>query len=282
MKLKINKFVTSAIREIQAKSILNPSRLGCDYAINPYNGCAFGCAYCYAIFMSRMGHQNENWGEWVDVKINAPELLIHDLGHKKPGSVFFSSVTDPYQGLETKYQLTRKCLEILVDVKYPAPISILTKSPLVTRDIDLFKKLDCEVGMTVTSTGDPITRLIETHAPPNHLRIKTLKKLHKAGINTYAFVGPLLPHLAEKPKELEKLFEALKQAGVSDILIEHINLSPYIKKRLYLFILKNLPQELVKFKMAEKEEYQERLTRLINQLLAKIKFKSKRIITHND
>lgn len=56
------------IREIKAKSILNPSKLGCDYAINPYNGCAFGCAYCYAIFMSRMGHQNENWGEWVDVK----------------------------------------------------------------------------------------------------------------------------------------------------------------------------------------------------------------------
>lgn len=268
------------VREVLAKSILNPSKLGCDYAINPYNGCALGCAYCYAIFMNRMGHQNENWGEWVDVKINAPELLIHDLKRKKPGSIFFSSVTDPYQGLETKYQLTRKCLEILVDVKYPAPISILTKSPLVIRDIDLFKKLDVSVGLTVTSTGDPITKLLETNAPVHQARIKALKKLHQAGIKTYAFVGPLLPHLTEKPKELEKLFKTLKDVGVEDIWVEHINLSPYIKKRLYLFILKNLPKELVKFKMAEVPEYQENLTRLVNQLLSKIKFKSQRIIKH--
>lgn len=269
------------IREIRAKSILNPSKLGCDYAINPYNGCAFGCAYCYAIFMNRMGHQDENWGEWVDVKINAPEILIHDLQHKKPGSIFFSSVTDPYQGLETKYQLTRKCLEILSDVRYPAPISILTKSPLVTRDIDLFKNLDCEVGLTVTSTGDPITRLLETRAPLNETRIQALETLSKSGIKTYAFVGPLLPHLAEKPKDLEKLFLALKEARVEDIWVEHINLSPYIKKRLYFFILKNLPKELLKFKMAEDPKYQEKLTKLVGELLSKIKFKSQKIITHD-
>ncbi|MFZ5366342.1 MAG: SPL family radical SAM protein [Patescibacteria group bacterium] len=268
------------IREIQAKSILNPSKLGCDYAINPYNGCAFGCAYCYAIFMSRQGHQNENWGEWVDIKINAPALLIRDLRYKKPGSIFFSSVTDPYQGLETKYQLTRKCLEILANARYQAPISILTKSPLVTRDIDLFKKLDGEVGLTVTSMGDPITRLLETHAPPHQARIRALKDLHQAGIKTYTFVGPLLPHLAEKPKELEKLFKTLKQAGVEDIWVEHINLSPYIKKRLYLFILKNLPKELKKFKMAEEPKYQEKLDKLLNQVLSKIKFKTKKIIRH--
>jgi DNA repair photolyase len=227
----------------------------------------------------------------VDVKINAPELLFralarnklclfHDLQHKKPGSIFFSSVTDPYQGLETKYQLTRKCLEILTNVKYPAPISILTKSPLVTRDIDLFKKLDCEIGLTVTSMGDPITRLLETHAPPHQARIRTLKELHEAGIKTYAFVGPLLPHLAEKPEELEKLFKTLKESKVKDIWIEHINLSPYIKKQLYLFILKNLPDQLPKFKLAENPKYQEQLTRLINQLLSKIKFRSQKIITH--
>jgi len=268
------------IREITAKSILNPSKLGCDYAINPYNGCAFGCAYCYAIFMSRMGHQNENWGEWIDVKINAPELLSRELQYKKPGSIFFSSVTDPYQGVETKYQLTRKCLEILARVRYPALISILTKSPLVTRDVDLFKKLNCEVGLTVTSTGDDVTKLLETNAPANSARIQTLKELHRAGIKTYAFVGPLLPHLAEDPKELEKLFKSLKQAGIEEVWVEHINLSSYIKKRLYLFILKNLRQELVKFKKAEDPKYQEKLDKTLNEILSKMKFKTKRIIKH--
>jgi len=268
------------IREIKAKSILTPSKLGCDYAINPYNGCAFGCAYCYAIFMSRMGHQNENWGEWVDVKTNAPELLAHELQYKKPGSIFLSSVTDPYQGVEAKYKLTRKCLQILAKVRYPALISILTKSPLVSRDIDLFKKLNCEIGLTVTSTGDPITKLLETNAPVNSTRIRTLKELQRAGIKTYAFVGPLLPHLAQNPKELEKLLRSLKEAGVENIWVEHINLSPYIKKRLYLFILKNLPGQLVKFKMAENPKYQERLDNILNEILSKIKFKTKKIIQY--
>lgn len=268
------------IREIQTKSILNPSKLGSDYAINPYNGCAFGCAYCYATFMSRIGHQGENWGEWVDVKINAPELLRQEIIHKKPGSIFFSSVTDPYQGLENKYQLTRKCLKVLADTNYPASISILTKSPLVTRDIDLFQKLNCEVGLTVTSTGDPITKLLETHASLHSSRIQAIKILHQAGIKTYAFVGPLLPHLAERPKELERLFLALKKAGIENIWVEHINLSPYIKRRLYLFILKHLPDQLSKFKLAEKPEHQEKLNRLLNQILSKVRFKSQKIITH--
>jgi len=268
------------IREIKAKSILNPSKLGCDYAINPYNGCAFGCAYCYAIFMSRMEHQNENWGEWVDVKINAPELLTRELQYKKPGSILFSSVTDPYQGVEAKYKLTRKCLEILAKVRYPALISILTKSPLVTRDIDLFKKLNCEIGLTVTSTNDPITKLLETNAPVNTARIRTLKELHRAGIKTYAFVGPLLPHLAQNPKELEKLLRSLKEAGVEDIWVEHINLSPYIKNRLYPFILKHLPTQLSKFKMAENPKYQEKLNNVLNKIFSKIKFKTKKIIKH--
>lgn len=268
------------IREIQAKSILNPSKLGCDYAINPYLGCAFGCAYCYAIFMSRLGHQNENWGGWVDVKINASLLLRREIVKKNPGTILFSSVTDPYQGIEAKYKITRRCLEILADVNYPAPISILTKSPLVTRDIDLFKRLNIEVGMTVTSTGDPITRAIEVNAPPNQTRIKALEKLHDSGITTYAFVGPLLPHLAEKPEEIEKLFKSLWEVGVKNIWIEHINLSPYIRRRLYALVARKVPSQLSKFRLAENPEYQSKLDKILGQLLKKTSFASSRIIHH--
>lgn len=268
------------IREIKAKSILNPSKLGCDYAINPYTGCAFGCAYCYAIFMARRNHPDEEWGSWVDVKVNAPELLRKELVKKRPGSILISSVTDPYQGVEAKYKITRACLQILADVNYPAPISILTKSPLVTRDIDLLKKLDAEVGMTVTSTGDPITRAIEVSAPPNQSRIKALKKLHEAGIKTYAFVGPLLPHLSEKPEEIEKLFKSLKEAGVKNVWIEHINLSPYIKRRLYALIAGRLPKELPKFRLAERPEYQGKLDKILRNLLEKTGFSSSRIFHH--
>ena len=140
---------TFEIKEIEAKSILSPSRLkdaDYDFSCNPYTGCRFGCVYCYASFMARyVGKNVSDWGEFVYAKVNAPELLekevnkLKDLGKGKV--IWFSSVTDPYQGLEAKYQLTRKCLEALVKVGYKGSASFLTKSDLVLRDIDIFKKL---------------------------------------------------------------------------------------------------------------------------------------------
>jgi len=114
------------INIIQAKSIFIKSGLpGSDWVINLYNGCLFGCMYCYAAQIARWKHPGEDWNSYLDVKINAADLLKLELeklekklGKKNFGSVFFSSVTDPYVGLETKYQLTRKCLKALVEFDY--------------------------------------------------------------------------------------------------------------------------------------------------------------------
>ena len=129
-------------REIQAKSILSPCGIpGIDYVINPYTGCRYGCTYCYASFMGRFIKDKtvQDWGEYVIAKVNAPELLkkeLRKLRNKGKGlEIFFSSVTDPYQGVEAKYKLTRQCLEILADWEYEGYISILTKSNLVLRDV---------------------------------------------------------------------------------------------------------------------------------------------------
>jgi len=269
-----------SINQIKAKSILQKSGLPVDWVVNPYSGCRFGCKYCYAIFVGRWRHPDEEWGTYVDVKINAPELLKKELTNKLKrakakniGSIFFSSVTDPYQGLEAKYQLTRKCLQVIKDLDYQGQISILTKSHLVTRDIDIFKQLkNVEVGLTVTSTGDSISQYLETYAPPNQERIKALKKLNQAGIKTYAFVGPLLPHFVWQEKKLEDLFNQLKQTGVSYIYLEHINLSKYIRDRLYKY-LKNKPRLLAKFKQAQKPEYRKKLDSLLMRLVKKTKLK---------
>lgn len=144
------------INEIIAKTVLIKSGLpGSDYVINPYNGCLFGCMYCYAAQIARWKHPNEEWGTYLDVKTNAPLLLKEELGkfHQKLGkknfgSIFFSSVTDPYVSLEAKYKLTRKCLEVLADFDYQGSISIQTKSPLVTKDIAILKRLkNISVGL---------------------------------------------------------------------------------------------------------------------------------------
>ena len=129
------------IKTIQCKSVLTRSRLPeVDYCINPYVGCLHGCIYCYARFMKRFTGHTEKWGKFIDVKINAPEVLEKELSRSpEKGTVLLGSVTDAYQPIERKYKITRAILEILL--KHHFPISILTKSDLVVRDIDLLKKL---------------------------------------------------------------------------------------------------------------------------------------------
>lgn len=257
---------------VEAKSLLVKSGLpGSDWVINPYNGCLFGCMYCYAAQIARWKHPNEEWGDYLDVKINAPDLLKRELqkqekrsGLKNFGSIFFSSVTDPYVAMETKFQLTRKCLEVLAEFDYEGQIAIQTKSPLVLRDIDVLKKLkDVSVGFTVTTLNDKVSRFIEVKAPPVSSRLQALKQLNEAGISTYAFVGPLLPHFMNNKDLLNELLDELQKAGVNEIWFEHINLSPKIKSRLFDFLKKESPELVVEFEKAEAEEYRSKLEVLI-------------------
>jgi len=179
------------VKEIQAKTILSKSKIY-PYVVNPYTGCQHGCSYCYARFMKRVTGHKEPWGEFVNVKINAAELLRKEIKKKKRGRVWISGVCDPYQPLEEKYRLTRQCLEILVHNNWP--VIIQTRSPLVLRDIDIIKGApDSEVGLSVTTADDSIRELFEPHAPPIHDRIHALDTLHKAGIRTYAMIAPVLP-----------------------------------------------------------------------------------------
>ncbi|MGW5237511.1 radical SAM protein [Monashia sp. NPDC004114] len=225
--------------EVEAKSILVPSKLpDADYVINPYTGCAFGCAYCYASFMGRyVSEEISSWGDYVYVKTNAVDLARSDVGSigigKRNSTILLSSVTDPYQGVESKYRLTRGILEVLVEAQWPGRVGILTKSPLVTRDIDILSQLPRpEVGLTVTTTDDTISKWLEVRAPKASARLRALRELKDAGLPVYAFVGPLLPHFRSRPDLLDRLFAGLSEAGVEDLYIEHINLKAYIRSRL--------------------------------------------------
>ena len=183
--------MTLIVKEIKAKTILSASKVY-PWVINPYTGCQHGCSYCYARFMKRVTGHREPWGEFVDVKINAPDLLRREITKKKRGKVWVSGVCDPYQPLEAKYKLTGQCLEILAQNTWP--VIIQTRSPLVLRDMDIIKDAqDFEVGFSVTTADDRISKLFEPHAPPINDRIEALDELHKAGIRTYAMIAPVLP-----------------------------------------------------------------------------------------
>ncbi|MFA5000020.1 MAG: radical SAM protein [Patescibacteria group bacterium] len=208
------------IREIKSKTILTDSRLPeVNYCINPYVGCAHACTYCYARFMRRFtGHNNEKWGEFIDVKTNAAEIIEKQLFTKsKKGAILLGSVTDAYQPIEKKYQLTRSILEKII--KNSFPISILTKSSLVTRDIDLLQKINtCEVGITITMLNSKYSSIIEPRASSPQDRIKAIDELKKAGIKTYVFIGPILPGITD----LDEIFRQI-QNKVDFVMAESLN-----------------------------------------------------------
>lgn len=179
------------VKEILSKSILSASKIY-RYVINPYVGCQHGCSYCYARYMKRFTRHSEPWGDFVDVKVNAAELLRKEIAKKKKDQVWISGVCDPYQPLEKKYELTRACLKILAEDRWP--VVIQTRSPLVLRDIDVLKGIeDCSVGFSIPTADDGIRKLFEPAAPPIPERIDALRKLHESGIRTYAMIAPILP-----------------------------------------------------------------------------------------
>jgi len=179
------------IKEIYTKTILSKSKVS-DYTINPYIGCEHGCTYCYARFMKRYTGHRERWGTFVDAKINAAKLLQHEIKKKKVGRVWISGVCDPYQPIEQKYKLTRRCLAMLS--KHGWPVTIQTKSPLVERDLELLETFsDIEVGLTITTADEGIRKIFEPNCPSIKDRIETLEKLHSASLRTYVIIAPLLP-----------------------------------------------------------------------------------------
>lgn len=281
------------VNEIEAKTILTKSGLpGSDWVINPYNGCQFSCQYCYAAQIGRWKHPDEEWGSYLDVKINAADVLQKELvklqrkfRSKDWGSIFLASVTDPYTGLEVKYQITRKCLEELVNFGYEGQISIQTKSPLVTKDIEILKKLKkLAVGFTITTLDDKVSRFLETMAPPVSARIEALEKLHEAGIETYAFIGPILPHFVNNKEAIEKILDQLEKVGVNEVWFEQINLSPKIKERLLAYVKKETPELLAEFQQADNQDYRDRLNLIISQCLKgrKLKLGLGKVIYHHD
>ena len=182
------------ISEIRVRSILSTTGLPADYVINPYVGCGHACVYCYACFMKKFSAHTEPWGTFVDIKINAADILPAKPAKYANKSIYLSSVTDAYQPLEKKYQLTRKILEKLI--QFQPRISIQTKSSLVLRDLDLLQQFSsCEVGFTIVTTDEKLRREIEPFASPIAERLAALKQIHDAGLPTYIFIGPILPYL---------------------------------------------------------------------------------------
>ncbi len=173
------------IKYIRAKRALTKSSLGF-YTLNHYVGCTHACEYCYAKLYARKFHGLSDWGRTVFVKKNVPELLRKEA--RRGMHVWLSSMSDPYQPVEAIEGLTRRVVEILGSKG--VHIDILTKNPLVLKDLDLLVKYGATVGFTIISTKP---HPLEKNVPHPRRRIDALKKVKAAGLKTYVFIGPILP-----------------------------------------------------------------------------------------
>jgi len=227
------------IKEIKAKSILTRSGLDVDYVINPYVGCMHGCVYCYARFMKRFTNHLEPWGKFLDVKINAAELIPKNTKKYKNKTIMISSVTDPYQPAERKYKLMRGILENLIPLE--PDLCVMTKSDLIVRDIDLLKKFKkCIAGCSLSLLNDSIRKEVEPLASSVKKRIKAVRELKRAGISTFIFISPMFPELMNYKEIIDET-----KNFVDEYWFENLNLYPSLRYNIFQW-LKNYHPELVK------------------------------------
>jgi len=212
------------VNEVIVKSALSKSSLpGLVYALNPYRGCSHACTYCYAPSVLR---ENRQWGEFVDVKLNLPSVLAKEMASKQKGIVGIGTVTDAYQPAEKEYEITRKCLEVLLKKNWP--ISIQTKSDLVLRDLDLIEKFkDKDIGFTIATLDDNARRRFEPHSSSISARLDALGVIAKRGIKTWVFLGPIIPDLLGDT--LEELIKTLSGTGIDHLLFDKLNIKPGMK-----------------------------------------------------
>lgn len=213
------------VREVRCRTVLNRCDIG-DYSFNCYVGCEHGCGYCYARFMQRFHPHEEAWGKFVDVKINAPDALAKQVRRLRPGSVFTCSACDGWQEAERQYELTRRCCRILLQAGFQ--LTILTKSDLVLRDLDIFAGADVSLGVTITTPDEAIVRLWEPRASSVEARVGVLRAAKAAGLTTSVMFGPLLPGISDTPEALSRLCEIAREAGVDHIWTDTLNARPRV------------------------------------------------------
>ena len=218
----------TVVTQMQPKTIIGNATgfiAAYDGALNPYSGCSLGCNYCYASNFTRDQNDKDNWGRWVRVKTNAQQLM----SELRPGALnhkvyYISTVTDPYQPVERKAEVTRTILADIARNHPKAKLVIQTRCPLVTRDIDLFNQIcqsggKVQVNMTVTTDNDETRKTYEPGCPSINARLKAITAVALAGIQSCITLTPLLP-----VTDLEQFIQTLRDTRVKRFIVQDFHL----------------------------------------------------------
>ena len=226
------------IKEIQVNDYLTKSNLpASDYVINPYVGCPHGCKYCYASFMKRFTGHQEEWGTFIDIKRCDKKINLNQIKNK---TVFLSSVTDCYNKMEEKYEITKDILKQLISSE--CYLSISTKSSLILRDIELLKQIkNVTVSMSINTLDENFKNDMD-NAASIEKRLETLKELHNNGIYTILFMSPIFPYITEWKEIIEK-----SKDYIDEYWFENLNLRGQYKVSIMNYIKERYPQYYEKY-----------------------------------
>jgi len=243
--------------ETLCKSALNRvSGMPFRWSLNPYRGCLHGCHYCYA----RATHPylglnaDEDFATKIVVKTNMPEVLRQELNRRSwtRERVAIGTATDAYQPCEGRYRLTHRCLQTLRDAD--TPVSIVTKSTLVLRDLDLLVELahgpGATVYFTITTLEDALWRLIEPGTPPPLKRLEVLRRLSEASIPCGVFLAPILPGITDSAESIEAVAAAAKAHGAASFGSAVLRLAPQVKEHYFSFVAESFPDLLPRYERA--------------------------------
>jgi DNA repair photolyase len=254
------------VYEEQARSILaenDSPDVGFRFSLNPYRGCFHGCSYCYA----RPSHQYLGLGAGTDferkiiVKKNAPECLRRELarGRSRGETIVFSGNTDCYQPLEAVYGITRRCLEVCLALR--TPVAIITKGPLVRRDIDLLASLNrrarASVFVSIPFVDAEMARRLEPSVATPALRFETLRALSEAGVPTGISLAPVIPGLNDS--DIPRLLGAARRAGATEAFITLLRLPAEVRPVFFERLRAGFPGRVAKVENAIRDVRQGRL-----------------------
>jgi len=242
----------SSIRLTSCSRALSKSGLeDVDFSLNPYFGCAHGCLYCYAPDVTRC-RKGMEWGLWVEAKTNISRQLKKEIKGIGESVIGLATVTDPYQPAEKQLRLTRACLEVISESD--ASLMLMTKSPLVLRDIDIIEKIGkAEVCVSITTLDERTSSLFESRVSKPKDRLEILRKFSDKGIKTDAMVSPLLLSGADLEEEIEQLIDAIYETGCNGITFDRLRLRDIGKARIRNAFFKKDSDEVSRIISASEE-----------------------------
>lgn len=275
----------TAYLELPCRSLLNrctSERMPFEWTINPYRGCEFGCGYCYARYTHEyMGMEDTRLFETrIYAKRAAAEALERDLSRpsSRTGAIAIGTATDPYQPAERRMKITRSLLEVFAR-KEGLRLSITTKGTLVTRDVDLLRRIaernDLSINVTITTLSRRIARLLEPRAPRPGKRLEAVRALSQAGLRTGVFIMPVIPGLTDAPASLDALVGAAARAGAATVAHQVLFLRDSARREFFPMVRKAYPRLASHLRRAYaadvyySADYRERLDELMRTLRRK-------------